>query len=79
MITEEEKYKAYTFNFAGFALMTPAGKVVLDFSELFKTVGLSWVIFHGTVSILLFLLGLTFIKIGRSILHERRRGKIHDS
>lgn len=71
VITEEQKYRAFTFNVAGFALMTPLGKVVLDFSDLIKNYGLDWFFAHIVISALLFLWGLTCIEKGRSILYRK--------
>ena len=71
MITEEQKYRAYTLNIAGFALMTPFGKIVLDFAELIKNVGPGWFLAHVVVSIFLFVWGLTWIERGYSILDEK--------
>lgn len=72
VITEEQKYRAYTFNIAGFALMTPAGKVVLDFANIIKDLGYIGFFAYVLTSLLLFILGLTFIELGRSILNTRR-------
>lgn len=77
MITEEQKYKAFTFNVAGFALMTPLGKIILDFSDLIKNYGLGWFFAHLVISALLFIWGLTWVERGRIILSikkERRYG-----
>lgn len=73
MVTEERRYKAYTLNIAGFALMTPLGKVFLDYVGIFKEIGLGWFIFNFVFSVFFFLVGLTFVDRGRSILEERRR------
>ena len=73
VITEEQKYKAYTLNFAGFAMMTPLGKVVLDYVSVFRELGLGWFIFNVLLSLFLFITGLTFVDHGRSILVGKRR------
>ena len=73
VITEEQKYRAYTFNIAGFAMMTPLGKVVLDYVPIFRELGLGWFIFNVLLSLFLFIAGLTFIEHGRNMLEERRR------
>ena len=44
MITEEDKYKAYTFNFAGFASMTPFGKLILENIKLLNDFSFTWFI-----------------------------------
>lgn len=71
MITEEQRYRAYTYNIAGFALMTPLGKVVMDYINIFKEIGLVMFVINLLIAFLLFLAGLTFIEIGRSILNIR--------
>ena len=73
MITEEQKYKAYTYNIAGFALMTPLGKIVLDYAALFKQMDLYVFVFNSFLALLLFCCGLTSIEVGRRILDTRRR------
>ena len=73
MTTDEQKYKAYTFNIAGFALMTPLGKVFLDYVSLFRELGLILFIINFIISLLLFIGGLTFVEHGRNILQERRK------
>ena len=75
MITEEEKYKAYTLNIAGFAVMTPLGKVVLDNIQLFRNVGAKWFLINLIIALGLFGFGLTLIELGRTILHRYRRLK----
>ncbi len=75
MITEEQKYKAYTYNIAGFALMTPLGKIVIDYIEIFKEVGPIMFGINLFIAFLLFLAGLTFIDMGRSILDVRSSKK----
>ena len=72
VITEEQRYKAYTYNIAGFALMTPVGKIVLNYMEIFKETGPIMFIINSLVALFLFTLGLTFIEIGRSILYIKR-------
>ena len=73
VITEEQKYKAYTYNITGFALMSPLGKVFLNYISLFKEIGPEWFIFNFLLSLFLFFVGLTFVDHGRSILREKRR------
>ena len=36
MASDEQLYRAYTFNVAGFALMTPFGKLVLDVLSIYR-------------------------------------------
>ena len=73
MITEERKYKAYTLNIAGFALMTPLGKVSLEYIHMFREFGPVWFIFNVLLSLFLFIAGLTFVDYGRNLLKEKRR------
>lgn len=73
MLSEEERYRAYTFNFAGFALMTPFGRLVLENVKLFNDVGAGWFVFNCTISLFLFWAGLTFVEQGRRILNIRRK------
>ena len=73
VIIEEQKYKAYTYNVAGFAMMTPLGKIVLDYYEILQMTGPIVFVINFLVSIFLFIAGLTFIELGRSILDEKRR------
>ncbi len=69
MITEEQKYRAYTFNLAGFALMTPFGKLVLDVLSIyrefeFNIFSIGYIIF----CFVLVIVGLKSIAHGRDIL-----------
>ena len=71
MITEEQKYRAYTFNFAGFALITPSGKLILDALDMYKDFELS--IF--SIGYILFCFGLSIVGLwsiarGRDILDQ---------
>ncbi len=75
MIIEEEKYRAYTFNFAGFAVMTPLGKLVLENVKLYNELGLLWFLINLFGSICLFVWGLTLVEQGRTILDKYRRFK----
>ena len=72
MISEEDKYKAYTFNFAGFASITPFGKLVLENIKLFNDFGFAWFVIYCLASVFLLIAGLTFLEIGRSILCRRK-------
>ena len=75
MITEEDKYRAYTFNFIGFALMTPFGRLVLENVKLFYEFGLVWFFINLFGSLCLFIFGLTLVEQGRIILDKHRRFK----
>ena len=67
VIDEIDKYLAYTFNVAGFALMTPLGKVVLEPVSTFNSFGLK-----GFVCYFIFCILLVFVGV-LSILHGRDR------
>lgn len=73
MITEEDKYRAYTFNFAGFALMTLFGKVVLENVKLFHEIGPFWLFINILVGVVLFVWGLTLVERGRTILYRNNK------
>ena len=73
MTTDEEKYRAYTLNILGLGLTTPIGKIFFGFAGVLKENGMFGVIFYFVISLLLFLLGLTFIEMGRSILYRAER------
>ena len=66
MINDEQLYRAYTFNVAGFALMTPFGKLILDALSIYK--GFELTIF--SVSYIIFCFGLVIVGL-RSIAHGR--------
>ena len=68
MLPEKEKYRAYTFNISGFALMAPFGKIVLEPTLTFKEFGPYGLIFYGTFCVFLFLFGLVLITKGYDIL-----------
>ena len=78
MITEEEKYRAYTFDLVGFAVLTPFGRLVLENVKLFHELGLVWFLINLFGSICLFIWGLTLVEQGRSILDKSRRLKKDD-
>ncbi len=73
MITDEQKYRAYTFNFAGFALMTPFAKIIMDPLQISKEHGLLALIIYILIGFTLFVLGGSFIDTGRNILTDKRR------
>ena len=58
MITEGKKYRAYTLNVSGFALMSPLGRIVLEPVSTFNEFGA-----FGLICYLLLALGLTYIGI----------------
>lgn len=70
-ITEEQKYRARIISVGGFALMSPAGKIVLDplFLNEFNLIGrIAYVFF----SLVLFVCGYRLLEIGRDILYRGR-------
>lgn len=73
MVTEEQKYKAYTFNFGGFAMMAPFGKLWLDFYEIIKNIGLIGFIIYSIIAFGLLIVGLAHVEKGRAILSEKRK------
>ena len=75
MVTEEDKYRAYTFNIAGFAVMTPFGRLVFENVKLFHELGPVWFLINLFGSICLFIWGLTLVEQGRTILDKYRRIK----
>lgn len=74
---ENKKYRANTFNIAGFALMTPLGAIFIDFIRLFKDIGLIWFMVQLLISVLLFAVGLTCLEIGRNIMTIGIEDDIH--
>lgn len=72
MITEEDKYRAYTFNVAGFASMTFFGKIVIENIKLFNELGLVWFTINCLISIPLLIFGLTLLELGRRLLCRRK-------
>ena len=76
MITEVQKYRAQLFQISGFSLITPIGKLILDFLNLKQTdISLKFFIYIVT-AILLAFIGLVLILHGMTILEERREGWI---
>ena len=71
-LERERDYRARTFNFGGFALMTPLGHLIMDPATLFSQLGLYKFIFYSLFCFFLFFLGLCLLEIGRDILFHRR-------
>ncbi len=61
MIHEELKFRAEIFKIAGFALMTPLGKVYLDFIPMLKTWGFLPFIIYVMISAALAITGIIII------------------
>jgi len=72
VITEEQKYRAETSKIAGFALMTPIGRIVLD-PLLLEEFGFIGGIAYLMVAILLCLCGIVAVVKGCDILDINRR------
>jgi len=73
MPTKEYEYKAQAFQIAGFALMTPLGRIFLQPTTVFKEFNLFGFIIYLVFSFLIFLVGFIFIEQGRAILEEKRK------
>ena len=73
MITEEQKYKAYVLSVAGFALMTPFGRLWMDFYEIVRNIGVGGFFGYTLICTGLFVVGLILIEHGRSMLIEKRK------
>ncbi len=71
-LEKEREYRSRTFNFGGFALMTPLGHLIMDPATLFSQLGLWRFIFYSLFCFFLFFLGFCFIEIGRDILYRKR-------
>lgn len=71
MIVEENKYRAEVFKIAGFALLTPAGRLALSFTEH----GFSGLADHFPLNIViamgLCILGIIFIQRGFEFLRNK--------
>jgi hypothetical protein len=67
VITEEQKYRAETSKIAGFALMAPFGRIVLD-PYIFRDFEL-WVLsLYILLALILFLAGAVSVAKGHDIL-----------
>ena len=73
MIKEIDKYCAEIFKIAGFTLMTPFGRVVLQPSVVFNELGLTGFIFYMIFSLFLFFLGAIMFLKGYDILDKEWR------
>ena len=69
MATERQKYKAYTLNIAGFALMAPLGKIFVQPEVIFKFDPV-WLLVFVIVSLTLLMVGIIFVGRGCDILDE---------
>ena len=71
MITEEEKFKAETFRLLGIALLTPAGKILLDPLVFYNEHGLLYTIIYVMFALIGAYAGLLHVEIARDILDKR--------
>ena len=72
MITEEDKYRAYTYNISAFAFMSPLGKMFLENVKLFHELGPIGLGLSFLISLPLFIIGLTLLELGRRLLSRRK-------
>ena len=73
MTTEPQKYRAYTFNIAGFALISPSGRIFFEPVALFKECGPILFFVYIIISLGLALLGLILLLKGYDILDLEER------
>ncbi len=67
---EARKYRAQTYQIAGFAMMTPIGSLVLRiFNEEIKELNLSFAVLF-VISIILLLIGIMIIYMGELHIKE---------
>lgn len=75
-MSSEEEYIAQAYQIAGFALMSPFGRMCLQPTVVFNEFNLIGFISYASFAILVFLLGVIFIEKGRVILNLRK-GKVN--
>ena len=73
MIKEIDRYSAEILKIAGFALMTPFGRIIIQPSVVFNELGLIAFIFYTTFSLLLFFIGVIVLIKGYDILDKEWR------
>ena len=71
-LEKEREYRSRTFNFGGYALMTPLGHIVINPTAVLGKLNLIWAVMYFIFCFALFLGGLCLIEIGRDILYRRR-------
>ena len=71
-LEKERDYRSRTFNFGGFALMTPLGHLVIDPATLFDQFNIVGFFLYAIFCLVLFVMGFCFIEIGRDILYNKR-------
>ncbi len=70
MIKEVDKYGAEIFKIAGFAFMSPFGRIIVQPSVVFNELGLIVFIFYMIFSLFLFFIGLLVLIKGHGILDK---------
>ena len=72
MIPDEEKYSAQVYQILGIAMLAPFAKIILVPSVPLQELGRPMFIYHFIMSVVCFMIGLTFINIGHDILKKRK-------
>lgn len=70
MVAEYKSYQSEVFKIAGFALMTPLGRFVLNLIEIGVNNPINQLLINAFASFLLFLLGIMSIQRGFEIVEE---------
>lgn len=70
MITKEHEYMAQALQIAGFAMMTPFGKIILDPISTFNSFGANLFSWYLLASLVLMVMGFISIQRGRAILRS---------
>ncbi|OGI08263.1 MAG: hypothetical protein A3I68_04330 [Candidatus Melainabacteria bacterium RIFCSPLOWO2_02_FULL_35_15] len=70
MLKEIDKYSAEIFKIAGFALMTPFGRVVIQPTVVFNELGAVAFIFYIPLTLFMFLVGSFLLLKGYDILDK---------
>ncbi len=70
MITKEHEYMAQAFQIAGFAMMTPFGKIALDPISTFNSFGETFFFYYLLASLIFAVIGFISIERGRAILNS---------
>ena len=73
MITEEEKYRAYTLNILGFIFLTPSGKLFLEFKAYLNDLGPFGFGGYLVICLVIAIIGLGLIEFGRYTLDTYKR------
>lgn len=73
MANDIQKYRAQFFQIAGFALMSPFGRFILDLKDMKLKDANLWVLFCFLLSIILSYIGIIFLLKGEEHLEEYKR------